>query len=683
MTARPTTDNVRASAPRADARHADAADTLRVDAEGAEGRSAEETRHRDTDGDATILDTLAAATRRRIARQKAEVPPAEMAARARAAAQAELDAHGHFAFPFEQALREPGMAFICEVKKASPSKGLIAEDFDPVAIACDYARAGAAAISCLTEPDYFQGDDRYLAAIARAVDIPVLRKDFVIDPYMIDQAKVLGASAVLLICSLLDDEQLASFIEHAHGLGLSALVEAYEPDEVPRAIDAGARIVGVNNRDLRTFEVDFGRSIRLRPTVGPDRVFVSESGVRTRADVAALEEAGVDAVLIGETLMRQPDKKAALDRLRGLVESDAAGTGSDGDADGAAGAAQTVASATAAPSGHAIPAAARSTAAPSDQAGAPTLTERQKAARAFLHTPVGPGAPCRIKLCGMSREQDVRAAAAVRPDFVGFIVDVPASHRSIDAARLTELCAVLDALADDAEAQPDAAPTQPAVAPFRVAVLVDAPVEQAAHIAQTSGIDLIQLHGHEDEAYLDALRKATGGIGVIQAFRIHTDADVDRALTSSADIILLDAGQGSGQTFDWSLTRRATQAGRPFMLAGGLSPDNVARAVATVHPWGVDMSSGIETDRLKDPAKMEAAVAAVRNARRRPPTSAAVREVDGQPPASGQPPAEAPTDSPPAEAARRWQPSCDSGATSVPPRASDQPDERPYDSHRG
>lgn len=260
-----------------------------------------------------ILQTIAARTRERVADAYASGTAGDIIGKAEAitAAEARHD------FPFEQALRAPGMSFICECKKASPSKGLIAPDYDPVTIARDYKDAGAAAISCLTEPFWFQGADAHLAAVAASVDLPVLRKDFVVDELMIYQAKCIDASAVLLICSILNDRQLAAYVALCHELGLSALVEAYEPEEVPRAIEAGARVIGVNNRDLRTFEVDFGRSIDLRPLVGPDRLFVSESGVRTREDIARLEDAEVDAVLIGETLMRTADKRAALDELRG------------------------------------------------------------------------------------------------------------------------------------------------------------------------------------------------------------------------------------------------------------------------------------------------------------------------------------------------------------------------------
>lgn len=261
-----------------------------------------------------ILQRIAARTRQRVAELRERDGEGKIVEQAEALVAAE----GPFTFPFERALAVPGMSFICECKKASPSKGLIAPGFDPVAIARDYEAAGAAAISCLTEPFWFQGSDAYLTDIASHVDIPVLRKDFVVDELMVYQAKVIGAQAVLLICSILDDAELERCIARAHSLGLSALVEAYEPEEVPRALAAGARVVGVNNRDLRSFEVDFGRSIDLRPLVGGERLFVSESGVQTRDDVARLEEAGVDAVLIGETLMRSADKRAALDELRGI-----------------------------------------------------------------------------------------------------------------------------------------------------------------------------------------------------------------------------------------------------------------------------------------------------------------------------------------------------------------------------
>ena len=222
-------------------------------------------------------------------------------------------------FPFEKALRQDDISFICEVKKASPSKGGIAEDFPHLDIAKAYEAAGAAAISVLTEPFYFQGHDRYLREIADEVTIPLLRKDFIVDGYMIYEAKLLGASAVLLICSLLDRDTLAEYIHIAHGLGLSSLVETHGEEEVVMALAAGARVIGVNNRNLKTFEVDHTLSERLRKMVPREILFVSESGVRSPEDIARLREAGADAVLVGETLMKSADKRAEINRLRGYA----------------------------------------------------------------------------------------------------------------------------------------------------------------------------------------------------------------------------------------------------------------------------------------------------------------------------------------------------------------------------
>lgn len=257
-----------------------------------------------------ILEEIAARTVQRVAEEKAAVPLSEMKKRAEA-----LDANT--GFPFRKALSGDEISFICEVKRASPSKGLIAPDFPYLDIARDYERAGASAISCLTEPFWFKGRDEYLAEISNAVTIPVLRKDFTVDEYMIYQAKTLGASAVLLICSILSKEQLSEYLGIAHSLGLSALVEAHDEDEVRTALSVGAGIIGVNNRDLRTFTVDINNSARLRKLVPPEVLFVSESGIKTAADIEALRSNGTNAVLIGETLMRNPDKKAALDELRG------------------------------------------------------------------------------------------------------------------------------------------------------------------------------------------------------------------------------------------------------------------------------------------------------------------------------------------------------------------------------
>ena len=259
-----------------------------------------------------ILEEIAARTRERIAKEKTCISVSELENRIQ-----EVNKNARQKITFLQALQKDGMSYICEVKKASPSKGLIAPDFSYLAIAKEYEQAGASAISCLTEPFYFQGADQYLREISAAVQIPVLRKDFTVDEYMIYQAKSLGASAVLLICAILDDGELRAYRQLAKELGLDALVEAHDEYEVDRALNLGAEIVGVNNRDLRTFQVDMNNSIRLRKMVPDNVVFVSESGIRTPEDIRLLYENKVDAVLIGETLMRSPDKKSALESLNG------------------------------------------------------------------------------------------------------------------------------------------------------------------------------------------------------------------------------------------------------------------------------------------------------------------------------------------------------------------------------
>ena len=261
-----------------------------------------------------ILDEIADRTRQRVAEQKRTRPLADVRAAAEAALARDT---GPQAFPFEEALRQPGVQLIAEVKRASPSKGLIAPDFPYLQIARDYEAAGAAAISCLTEPYWFQGRNEYLSEIAREVGIPVLRKDFVVDEYMIYEAKELGAQAVLLICAILDDAQLAAYQGLCDELRLSALVEAHTAQEVERAVAYGARVIGVNNRDLKTFTVDMRAAQALRNLVPADTLFVSESGIKTADDVQAARAMRADAVLVGETLMRAPDKQAKLAELRG------------------------------------------------------------------------------------------------------------------------------------------------------------------------------------------------------------------------------------------------------------------------------------------------------------------------------------------------------------------------------
>ena len=263
---------------------------------------------------ATILDQLADYARVRVAADQERLPLdalKKLLADGAASAQKPL--------AFEQALKQPGLSFICEIKKASPSKGVISEDFPYLEIARDYERAGADAISCLTEPKWFLGSDQIFQEVRETVTIPMLRKDFTVDEYQIYQAKLLGADAVLLICAILAEAEIRSYLALCDDLGLSALVEAHDAAELEKAARAGARIIGVNNRNLKDFSVDTGNSRKLRALAPEGVLFVSESGIQTAEDIRALRESGVDAVLIGESLMRAADKKAMLDQFRGVL----------------------------------------------------------------------------------------------------------------------------------------------------------------------------------------------------------------------------------------------------------------------------------------------------------------------------------------------------------------------------
>ncbi len=258
----------------------------------------------------TILDELAAHAKVRVNERKSNIHAGEMRRLAEA-------------FPanssFLDAVKKEGMSFICECKKASPSKGLIDPEFDYMKIAAEYESAGADAISVLTEPKWFLGSDEYLKQIAQRVHIPCLRKDFTVDEYMIFEARTLGASAVLLIVSILEDSRLREYIDIAESLGLSALVEVHDAGEIETALSCKAKIIGVNNRNLKDFTVDSANSKNLRSLVPKEVVFVAESGIKGASDVAELYEAGVDAVLVGESLMRAPDKAKKLSELKSQI----------------------------------------------------------------------------------------------------------------------------------------------------------------------------------------------------------------------------------------------------------------------------------------------------------------------------------------------------------------------------
>ena len=256
-----------------------------------------------------ILDKLSESAKHRVEKEKKIISPEEMKQKALNMPKKN--------FEFEKALRGDDIKFICEVKRASPSKGLIAKDFPYVQIAKEYQDAGASAVSVLTEPEYFMGDNKYVEEIEKNINLPIIRKDFTVDEYMIYQARTIGASAVLLICSILDTKTISEYIKICDTLGLSALVEAHDGEEVKSALDAGARLIGVNNRNLKDFTVDINNCVRLRGLVPQNITFVAESGIKTPDDINTLRQANVNAVLIGETLMRSSDKKKMLARLKG------------------------------------------------------------------------------------------------------------------------------------------------------------------------------------------------------------------------------------------------------------------------------------------------------------------------------------------------------------------------------
>lgn len=492
----------------------------------------------------TILDELAGYAKERIEEAKRRIPPADMLAMVRELPKNRPD--------LETAIRcrkiRGEAALICECKKASPSKGVIAKEFPYLEIAREYDKAKADGISVLTEPKWFLGSDEYLKEIAAAVSsTPCLRKDFVVDEYMIREAKLLGASAVLLICSILSDTQLKEYLAICDELGLSALTEAHDEAEVSRAVDAGARIIGVNNRDLKDFSVDTGNSMRLRRLV-PDKVlFVAESGIKTPSDAAKLRAAGADALLIGEALMRAEDKTAAMKSFRSAC----------GEED-----------------------------------------ERLKSAsgiRAYTEK----NSPF-IKLCGMRREEDIRCVNRLRPDMVGYIF-AEKSRRYIKPGEADRLTALLAG---------GITPT---------GVFVDADPELILDLVKSGTIRAVQLHGKESKAYISLLRAALDErIPLIKAFKISDSKDVEAANRSPADLVLLDSGDGgTGKVFDHSLLKDMK---RPYILAGGLNPENIGsilRELSDTPLAGVDVSSGIESEGFKDPAKMEKFTQTVRKGENR------------------------------------------------------------------
>ena len=472
-----------------------------------------------------ILDKIIEATKIRVAQEKQVESPESVKAAA-------LALPSDTGFPFEAALRQQDFNFICEVKKASPSKGIIAEHFPYLEIAKEYEVAGAAAISVLTEPDFFKGDKKYLQEIASTVKIPVLRKDFIIDEYQIYQAKVWGASAILLICACLDVPTLTKFRELADSLGLSSLVEAHDENEVQMAIDCGARIIGVNNRNLKDFTVDVQNSVRLRNLVQDDVIFVSESGLETPEDIQVLRDNNIGVALMGETFMRSPNKVEKLAYLYG-----------------------------------------------------PTY-----------YTP-------KVKMCGISKVETIPAVVEAKPGYMGLVFAPSKRQVTVDQAKiLVEELHRGYAKKYGSDTEHDKNDTIKTVGVF-----VNETVDNLVTIANEANLDAVQLHGDEDETFIQSLKERTN-VEVWKAIQIRTAADTEKWIDSSADMLLFDAYHkdergGTGEVFDWSSLDAFE---RPFMLAGGIDSTNVARAIRTVRPYGIDISSGIETNGMKDDKKITA-----------------------------------------------------------------------------
>lgn len=504
-----------------------------------------------------ILDRIVAATRIRVEEEKERRSLDVVRKEAMRIAQDEL-AHakgGTYSFPFEEALRAQDINFICEVKQASPSKGRIVTEFPYCKIAKDYERAGAAAISVLTEPYFFKGSATYLQDIANIVHIPLLRKDFIIDAYQIYEAKLIGASAILLIASILDLPTLRAFRELADSLGLSCLVEAHDEAELERAMLCGARVIGVNNRNLKDFTVNIENSLSLRHLVPDDCIFVSESGLTSPEDIEQLRAHHIHAALMGEACMRSTDKVAFLAHLYGR----------------------------------------------------PSFS--------------------RVKFCGISEVETIPHVVACGPDYMGLVFAPSSRHVSMEEAvklvqalRQEEMNETVDTTfirpsvtAHDGGC--DRLPLETSnfqrglktsrdnrAKPIQVVgVFVNSPLEEIVETVRTVGLDVVQLHGDEEESFIRTLQEAIHK-PVWKAVALRCADDAKRWEESHADMLVFDAYDrsmrgGTGQTCNWSWL---AQYPRPYMLAGGLKVDNVVRALRSLHPFGIDVSSGIEVDGHKD-----------------------------------------------------------------------------------
>jgi len=411
------------------------------------------------------------------------------------------------------------ISLIAEVKRASPSKGVFAPHIDPVELACTYAAHGATAISVLTEPHFFQGSFEYLAAIRRAVSIPVLCKDFIIDEYQVYEARAWGADAILLICAILDKAQLRRLFKVAHDLRMRCLVEVHTSEEVQRAIEIGAMIIGINSRDLRTFRMNPNLIRELRPLIPEDHVVVAESGIHTSIDTRRLARYDVQAMLVGESLVTAQDIPA---RIRTLLQ--------------------------------------------------------------------GANESVQVKICGLRTRDQLLTARDACADLLGFMF-YESSSRYVQPREARELLKTFE------EGQ---------VTPDIVGIFVNKEAEFINDIVEQVGLHVVQLHGDEPPEFCTRIKRP-----VIKGLRLNNMADLSmvKKYDESTWRILLDTPTvkwgGTGETHDWNIARLVAHQ-TPVFLAGGLTPENVAEAIHQVHPWGVDVSSGVEINSYKDTAKIQA-----------------------------------------------------------------------------
>lgn len=485
----------------------------------------------------SILDQIVAKTQADLAERRATVLLEELCAQVAQAPMPRL---------FAEALRPVvgGSArLIAEIKRASPSKGLIAGTFDPVAQAQAYERGGAAALSVLTEPHFFQGSLEHLRAVREAVALPVLRKDFIVEPYQVYEARAAGADALLLIVALLDDRTLRDLLALTRELGMEALVEAHDAGEIERAVAAGATVIGVNSRDLRTFAVDTTVVQDLRPLVPRDRVFVAESGIQSRLDATRARAWGADAILVGEALMRAQDPEVMAHEL-------------------------------------------------ATASGGATAELFTRSDQPF------------VKICGLATEEQARTVTRLGADAFGLVfAPMAPPHRRVTVEQARQLV-----MAAREEAGVNAAP-------LAVGIFVNERPETVAEYAERARLDAVQLSG--DESPDDCARVAvTTGLTVLKALRLRGENDLTQldeyalaGMTTLLDTPKDGAYGGTGETGDWALARAAARRW-PVILSGGLAPENVADAIEAVHPRGVDVSSGVETNKAKDLDKIACFIAA-------------------------------------------------------------------------